>query len=107
MRLQSYRSAANARRCHILASLPVACPRSSTLCLLALLVMLCRRQVLTLHLGASATVGPQQHCAFLSLLWLPDFLALPFSSALKMQKELRAALQNFTITCHYDAAQNT
>lgn len=89
---------ANTRHCHILAPLQVACPRSCTLCLLALLMVLCRSQILAVHLGASATVGPQQYRAFLPLTWLPDSLALPDLSAMKRQKELGAVLQSFTIT---------
>ena len=79
---------ANAWCCHILAPLPVACPRSCTLCLLALLTVLCQSQILAVHLGASATAGPHQYHACLLLSWLPDPLALPAPSALKRQKQL-------------------
>ena len=74
---------ANTQRCHIQAPLPVACPRSCMLCLLALLMVLCRSQILAVHLGTSVAVGPQQHRAFLLLLWPPDSIALPAPSALK------------------------
>lgn len=80
---------ANAQSCHMLAVLLEA--------LLALLMVLRWSQIVAIHLGASVTAEPQQHHAFLLLPWLSDFLALPAPSALKRQKELGAALQNFII----------